>query len=85
MKDSLDYIERLASRARQEKAPQGDVSQRVLLRLTGRGPSFATPMAVFALGYAAAASVALVYGVSLIQAFSDPFASVFQMASVIAP
>jgi len=85
MKGSLDYIERLASRARQEEAPQGDVSQRVLLRLAGRGPAFGVPMAVFTLGYAAAAAVALVYGVSLFQTFSDPFASVFQMASVITP
>jgi len=85
MKDSLDYIERLASRALHEEAPQGDVSRRVLLRLATPRPNFAAPMAVFALGYAGAASVALVYGVSLLQAFSDPLASVFQMVSVITP
>jgi hypothetical protein len=85
MEDGLDYIERLAARAQQEVAPQGDVSRRVLSRLPGRGPSFATSMAMFTLGYAAAASIALVYGISLLQTFSDPFTSVFQMASVIAP
>ena len=85
MKNALDYFERLASRARREEAPQGDVSYRVLARLTERAPTLATPLAVFALGYAATASVALVYGLTVIQAASDPLSPVFQMASVITP
>ena len=85
MKDSLDYFERLASRAQLEEVPQRDVSQQVVLRLAERGPTFAASMGVFAVGYAAAAAVALVYGLGLLQTFSDPLASVFQMASVITP
>ena len=33
MTDPFDYVDKLAMRARQDRAPQGDVSQRILYRL----------------------------------------------------
>ncbi len=85
MNAPLDPIERLARRARQEEAPQGDVSRRVLARLVQRESVFGAPMLVFTTGCAALASVALVYGYVLIQNMSDPLMSMFQQASIVIP
>lgn len=85
MSKPLEYVEKLARRARHEEAPQGDVSRRVLSRLTARESVLGAPMFVFATGYAALASAALVYGYILMQAMSDPLLSVFQQASIVMP
>ena len=85
MSKSLEYVERLARRARQERAPQGDVSQRVLSRLGERETVMATPMLVFATGYAALASVALVYGYILFETMNDPLLSLFQQSTIVMP
>ena len=81
MNDPLEYIEKLAARARQEKALQGDVSQLVLRRIHEREDSLSRPMLVFAAGYAAAASIALAYGLMLFNTINDPLSSVFQIAA----
>ena len=85
MDDPLKYVESLARRAQLEHAPQGDVSRRILPRLTRRESSSGTPMLVFTAGYAAAASLALVYGYILLGSMSDPLLSLFQQAAVAMP
>jgi len=85
MNESLHYLEKLADRARQECAPQADVSRRVLHRLPEQKNHLAAPMLVFAAGYAAIASLAITYGVTLLCTANDPLASVFQLALVILP
>ena len=81
MNDPLDYIEKLAAHARQEEAPQGNVSRLVVGRLHEREDSLSKPMFVFAAGYAAAASMALAYGLMLLNTINDPLSSVFQIAA----
>ena len=85
MTEPLEYIEALAKRAQAESAPQGDVSRRVLARLTKTQPQSSAPMFVFATGYAAVASVALAYGYILLGNMSDPMLSLFQQAAVVIP
>ena len=85
MNDSLERIESIAARARQEKAPQGDVSRLVIRRLRDSGGSLFKPMLVFAAGYAAAASVALVFSITLLNEINDPLTPIFQMASALMP
>jgi len=85
MNDPLQYVEALAKRAQLERAPQGDVSRRVLPRLTQRTADSGAPMFVFAAGYAAAASVAVAYGYVLLGNMSDPLLSFFQQAAVVMP
>jgi hypothetical protein len=85
MKDASEYLEALARRARQERAPQGDISRRILARLPEPGSVMRTPLLVFASGYAAVASVALVYGYFLLGAMSNPLLSLFQQAMVMTP
>jgi len=85
IKHIVDQLDRLVRRARQERGPQGDVSQRVLSRLAEREPVMATPMLVFATGYAALASVAIGYGYSLFLTMNDPLLSLFQQSTFVMP
>lgn len=85
MREPMEYVEQLARRARQETAPQGDVSGRVLSRLASGESLLGVPMLVFATGYAALASVALVYGYILFGTINDPLLSVFQQVAIIMP
>jgi hypothetical protein len=85
MNESLSYLDRLAQRARQEQAPQGDVAMKVIGRLPPRRGSIVKPLLVFGAVYAAAASVAVVYGLTLLDAMNDPLVSVFQEAVLMMP
>ena len=85
MTDPFDYMDKLATRARHDRAPQGDVSQRIQHRLPGRESRIGLPRLVFATGYAAVASVALVYGYVLLGNMTDPLLSLFQQAAVAMP
>ena len=85
MNDALDYIQRTAALARQETAPQGDVSRRILHRIHEPEGSLLRPMLVFAAGYAAVASVALVFGGILLSNMADPLSSMFQTVNVLLP
>jgi hypothetical protein len=85
MSDSLSYLDRLAQRARQEQAPQGDVATKVIGRLPPRRGSFIKPLLVFGAVYAAAASVAVVFGLTLFSAMNDPLVSLFQEAVLMMP
>ncbi|MBI4829967.1 MAG: hypothetical protein HY801_00095 [Candidatus Lindowbacteria bacterium] len=81
MNDPLEYIEKLAARARQEEVPQGDVSRLVFGRLHESEDSLSKPMLLFAAGYAAAAFITLAYGLALFNMINDPLSSVFQIAA----
>jgi hypothetical protein len=81
MTEPFDYLDKLARRARQDHAPQGDVSQRILHRLAEQENRIGSPMVVFAAGYAAVASVALVYGYVLFGSMTDPLLSLFHQAA----
>jgi len=85
MNESHSYLDRLAQRARQEQAPQGDVATRVIGRLPPRRSSFIKPLLVFGAVYAAAASVAVVYGLTLLGAMNDPLVSLLQEAVLMMP
>jgi hypothetical protein len=85
MTDPFDYVDRLATRARLERAPQGDVSRRILQRLPGAESRNGLPRLVFATGYAAVACVSLVYGYVLFGSMSDPLLSLFNQATVLMP
>jgi len=85
MNESMSYLDRLAKRARQEQAPQGDVAMKVIGRLPPRRGSLVKPLLVFGAVYAAAASVAVVYGLTLLGAMNDPLVSLFQEAVLMMP
>ena len=85
MVNPLDYIEKLAGRARLEPAPQGDVTALVMERLRESRNPLARPMLVFAAGYAVAAVIAVVYGVYLLDTLGDPLALLFQEAAALTP
>ncbi len=85
MTEPLDYLDRLARKAREERAPQGDVRRRVLEGLQPSEPVLIKPMLIFTAGYAAAASVAVVFGMVLLNAMTDPVTSVFQTAVQVLP
>ncbi len=85
MTELFDYMDKLAKRARQERAPQGDVAQRILHRLPDQESRIGLPRLVFATGYAAVACVSLVYGYVLFGSMTDPLLSLFQQAAVVMP
>jgi hypothetical protein len=85
MNESLSYLDRLAQRARQEQAPQGDVAMKVIGRLPPRRGSFTKPLLVLGAVYAAAASVAVVYGLTLLGTMNDPLVSLLQEAVQMMP
>ena len=85
MTDPFDYMDKLATRARHDRAPQGDVSQRILYRLAEQESRVESPMLVFAAAYAAIASAALAYGYVLFGSMTDPLLSLFQQATVVMP
>jgi hypothetical protein len=85
MSNPLDYVEKLASRARLERAPQGDVTALVMDRLQVGGNLLTRPMLVFAAGYALAAVVAVVYGFYLFDTMGDPLTMLFQEAAALTP
>ncbi len=79
--DPLDYVDRLARRARQEAAPARDVSGAVLRRLEAPAATLRNPMFIIAAGYAAVAAAMMVYGWNVVQAIQDPIADVFRIAA----
>ena len=82
MKDPMQYLDELASSAREEMAPQGDVVVSVLRQIRRARPSLAKPMLVFASSYAAATAVlAITYGAMVLDSVRDPLSAVFQMAA----
>lgn len=85
MNDPLDYIDRLAQRARQEEAPHGDVTHRVMQRLHEAENRLTTPLILLTAGYAAAASVAVVYGFMLLNAIDSPLSTIFHVAAASMP
>ncbi len=85
MAEPFNYLDRLAERARQDRAPQGDVSRRVMLRLNEQENNVGLPRLVFATGYAAVASAALLYAYILFGNMTDPLLSLFHQAAVIMP
>jgi len=83
MNASLDYVDRLAARARREEAPGGDVAGRVMGRLAEtQARSFFGALAVCTAGYAAAAIAALLFAYAYAASLDDPLASLIQTASV---
>lgn len=83
MSTSLDYLERVAARARREGAPVGDVSDRVIWRVAEKqARSFFGALAVCTAGYAAAAVAALLFAYAFAAAADDPLGSLIQTASV---
>jgi hypothetical protein len=85
MNESLSYLDKLAQRARQEQAPQGDVAMQVIGRLAPRRNALIKPLLVLGGVYAAAASVAVVYGLTLYSAMNDPLVLLFQEAVLMMP
>lgn len=86
MNDALKYVDKLARRARQEEAPHGDVTHGVMQRVhEGADNRLAKPLILLAAGYAAAASVAIVYGFMLLNTINSPLSAVFHVAAASMP
>ncbi len=85
MNDVLKYIDKLAQRARQEEAPHADVTHRVMQRLHEADNRLTKPLILMATGFAAAASVAVVYGFVLLNTMNSPLSTVFHVAAASMP
>ena len=85
MNDALKYVDELARRARQEETPHGDVTHRVMQRLHESDSRLTKPLILMAAGYAAAASVAVVYGLMLLSSINSPLSTIFHVAAASMP
>ena len=85
MNDPLRYIDKLAERARQEEPPEGDVTARVMRRVHEGEKGVTKPLIFATVGYAVAASVAVVYGFMLLNTINSPLSTVFHVAAASMP
>ena len=86
MKRLEDHMEQLAARAQTEVIPVGNVSAEVIRRLQSEETGVPNaPLTLFAAGYAALATTALVVGVSLLNTLNDPLAAMFEFGVGITP
>jgi len=84
MKDGLDYIAALATRARCERAPRVDVSGNVLRRLSARPQSrIDAQMGTLALVSAFAAAITIALTVWNSMATPDPIESMIEVSSLL--
>lgn len=81
MKNAMEFLDRVAARARHEATPPLDVSHRVLAELRHYGQEDATPFLVFSAGSLAAALAALVYGFFLVSTITDPLTALLGASS----
>ncbi len=83
MIDPLEHVRELATRARQEEAPRGHVSQKVILRLRRQPFALARPLTVFATLTGLLAATALLLTVySMNSPAADALGAFFQVASL---
>lgn len=74
-RDPLDTVEVLATRAREERAPQVDVSHEVLRRLRTPAPSADRGLLFLTIGALAAAAIVIAISYSSFTEAFDPLAS----------
>jgi hypothetical protein len=77
MNERIETIRRLALKASMETAPEIDVSQSVVYRLSKIPPQPRWPMIFFASGAVTAAAVALLISIPLFDFLSDPWSVCF--------
>jgi hypothetical protein len=82
MDTPLDTLEKLATRARRETAPQGDVLHHVLREARAPDAPMTRPLALFTGAYATVAIVMMAYFLQTGGGVDDPLSSLFQMASL---
>jgi hypothetical protein len=85
MSNPMNYVDRLAVRARQERIPSVDTAGQVLLRIQQHQPRAVRPLAFVAAGSLALAAGIAVFIVPLIQSITDPLAAVFQVGAGMLP
>ena len=84
MKDAIDYIETLATRARLERAPRVNVSEKVLLRLSAAPVRrIDTQMGVLAVASAVMAAVTIGLSVWNRIAAPDPIETMIEVSSLL--
>jgi hypothetical protein len=76
---------RLAARARREPVPPVDVERQVLRRIRPLPETADRALLVFAIASFAAAAVIVVISTSLLYRITDPFWTLFEMASTLTP
>lgn len=85
MSDPLGYVKALASRARQEEAPQGRVSEGVLRRLKQLDAPSERPLLAFAVASATLSVAAVVFSLWLVPSSPDALVYFYRMTDILAP
>jgi hypothetical protein len=85
MSNPLNYVNRLAARARQESTPSVDTASQVLVQIQQYQPRTVRPLAFMAAGSLALAAGIAVFIVPLIQSITDPLGAVFQVGAGMLP
>lgn len=85
MSNPLNYVDRLAARARQESVPAVDTAERVLHQIQQQQRRTVRPLAFVAAGSLALAAGIAVFIVPLIQSMTDPLGAVFQVGAGMLP
>jgi hypothetical protein len=85
MHDPMKDLEGLAARARREAVPPVDVERQVLRRIRQMPEPTDRALLLFAIASFAAAAVVVAISTSLLYRITDPFWTLFEMASTLTP